>query len=366
MPKRTMHITLLIHSKIAVFEWGKIIVDLFNAHTAKNKYTLSTVCDAYSITDFDSPIVIVGVDSVWLNGVFDLLNSRKSKTVLMLGMAHKNYEYVNHVSADQRITTAKCLDMLLNRGRTRTAFFGEQKNDTSDRLKSLTFSERFSPDDVYVAENDIGETFERLLSNINRYDSIVCANDVMAIYLISRFRALGTDIPKRLYLVGNGDLWLSAHVTPSLTTVSYNSEAMVKMAIRICEDLCEYDDFGSVNINVSARIIQRASTGAVQDETNDDKYPQHKRETYTEIYGERLCPELSEIVSLNRTLSACSDDQIKVLRYWINDVSVDRISDELFISRDTVKYHLKNLYKQLNVHSKNELMKLVNKYGLTL
>lgn len=84
-------------------------------------------------------------------------------------------------------------------------------------------------------------------------------------------------------------------------------------------------------------------------------------------YGcEVLCRELSRIVSLDRALSTCSEDQMFVLRSWIAGESVECIAEKMFISSDTVKYHLKNLYKRLDIHSINELTELVTNYGLTL
>lgn len=358
-------ITLLVHSKIAVFDWGKTYMELFAVQAAKNKHVLITVYDVDKITDFGSPVVLLGVESAWLDNAIEKLRSKRSKIILLHGITLKNYEYINHIATDQRIITAKCLELLRKQGRTHTAFFGEQKNDTSDRIKTLAFCEQFSGDDVYTVENSVEECFERLLKNLDRYDSIVCANDVMAIYLLSRFRAMGIPIPERLQLIGNANMWLGAHVTPSLTTVSCNSEAVVKLAFQLCKTLCEFENIGSVNISMSVQIIPRRSTGNEQDKTDEENGIYYKRGAVADQNNENLSRELSEIVLIDKVFSACTEKQISVLRCWIAGDTVDRISEKVFISRDTVKYQLKNLYKQLNIHSKNELMELVNKYGLS-
>lgn len=363
--QKALRITLLVHSKIAVFEWGKTLIELFTAQAIKNKYVLTTVCDADDITELDCPVVILGVDSEWLNATLDKLNFRKSKLVLIHGAAHKNYEYVSHISADQQVTVQNCMNLLNEQGRTRTAFFGVQKNDTSDMTKALAFSKRFSHQDVYLTESNIEDCFERLLKNLDNYDSIICSNDVMAIYLLSRFRALGINIPERLHLIGNGNLWLSSHVTPSLTTVSYNAEVTAKLALQMCETLRDFEDVGSINMSLSTQLIRRGSTGEPCIRQCLDDQRLHKRGAYMEYEGETLCHELSEIASLNQSLSACSQDQLSILRSWVAEESVDCIAEKLFLSSDTVKYHLKILYKLLDIHSKAELKELVNRYGLT-
>ena len=364
--QEALRITLLVHSRIAIFEWGKSVIDLFTAQAIKNKYTLTLVYDAEEITAPDTPVVIIGVDSEWLHLTLDKLNLQRNKIILIHGIAHKDYEYVSHISADQRVTVQKSLNLLKEKKRTRTAFFGVQKNDSSDITKALAFSECFPSEDVYHVENSVEECFERLHKELERYDSIICSNDVMAIYLIARFRALGINVPERLYLIGNGNLWLSSHVTPTLTTVSYNPEVTARLALQMCENLHDFENIGSINMSVSAQLIERGSTEKAIGYQSFDSQASHKRGAYIEYGSEAVYRELSEIVSLDRVLSTCSEDQLYVLRAWIAGDSVECIAEKMFISPDTVKYHLKTLYKLLDIHSKNELTELANNYGLTL
>ena len=360
------HITLLVHSKIAVFEWGKVIIDLFTAQANKNKYILNTVYDISEVADFDSPVMVLGVDSVWLDGVLEKLNSKKCKIILFFGTEHKKYEYVSHISSDHGVGTKKAIQLLRERDKRNPALFGIQKNDTSDQTKALVFSDYYPRKDIYCTENGISECFDRFFSNVDQYDSVICANDVMAIYLLSRFRDLGIDVPKKLYLVGNGNLWLGAHVTPSITTVYSNPGATVRLALQICSILCEFDDLDSVDASISTQLIPRGSTADVCEAESADLLSAQTRSPYDEIRDELLCPELLEIVTLDRKLSACSADQLSVLGAWISGVPIDRIAERLFISDNTVRYHLKTLYRILNIHSKSELLRIVNKYGLKL
>jgi len=359
-------ITLLVHSRIAMFEWGRIIIDFFTANAIKNKYVLTTVCDADEVSPTDFPVVILGVDSEWLCSTLDKLRAEGNKIILIYGIDRNNYEQVSHITADQRAVVQKSLQLLREQGRERTAFFGVQKNDSSDMTKALVFSEHFPAEDVYSIESTVEECYERLQERLDRYDSIICSNDIMAIYLLTRFRALGIDIPERLHLIGNGNLWLSSHVTPPITTVAYNYEAAAKIALQMCESLSEFESLGSVNVSISNQILKRESTATASTSLYFDSQAPHKRGTYMAYESEEICNELSEIISLDRALSTCSDDQAFVLRSWICGDPIERIAEKMFISADTVKYHLKALYKLLGIHSKTELTELVDKYGLKL
>ena len=363
---KVAQITLLVHSQIAVFEWGKVIIDLFAAQAYKNVFKLNTVFDLSEVTDFNSPVMVLGVDSVWLDSVLEELNSKKCRTILFYGTAHKNYEYVSHISSGQGVSTKKAIQLLSERGRMCPALFGIQKNDTSDQIKANVFSEHFPVQDVYCVESGISECFDRFFSNLGKYDSVICANDVMAIYLISRFRELGMDIMDKLYLVGNGNLWLGAHVTPSITTFCSNSCATVQLALQICSILREFDDLDTIDASISTQLIPRESTADVCNQECTDSLSAQARNAYVEPRDKLLCSELWEIVTLDRKLSACSKDQLSVLSAWISGASIDRIAESLYISDNTVRYHLKSLYRLLNIHSKSELLQIANKYGLTL
>tara|TARA_R110001632_G_scaffold64960_15_gene154261 strand:+ start:2557 stop:3165 length:609 start_codon:yes stop_codon:yes gene_type:complete len=54
--------------------------------------------------------------------------------------------------------------------------------------------------------------------------------------------------------------------------------------------------------------------------------------------------------------------EVDVLKCLVNNQSNPEISEDLFISLNTVKYHAKNIYKKLNVHSKVEIKKKVSAF----
>ncbi len=58
-------LTLLVHTKIASFEWGKTVIEVFQRHAVRNKLTLRTVYRWQDVADSDM-VVLVGVDKPWL------------------------------------------------------------------------------------------------------------------------------------------------------------------------------------------------------------------------------------------------------------------------------------------------------------
>ena len=60
------------------------------------------------------------------------------------------------------------------------------------------------------------------------------------------------------------------------------------------------------------------------------------------------------------TKSNLSDREIEVLKLLASGKSYQSIGDELFISRNTIKFHIKNIYEKLQVQNKEQAIKKAN------
>jgi DNA-binding NarL/FixJ family response regulator len=58
--------------------------------------------------------------------------------------------------------------------------------------------------------------------------------------------------------------------------------------------------------------------------------------------------------------SQLNERQQEILQCIFNGMSYKLIADKLFISADTVRYHVKNIYEILHVHSRDELISKTN------
>ena len=355
-------IILLAHSKIIAFEWGKILIDIFQRQTAKKKIPLHVIYRWQDVKNTQAPVIVVGVDSEWLQEVFTHLDHLKLHAISLNGK-WENEDAISHISADQQALVRQCISLLRTSNRTQTAFFGVQKNDTSDHLKALAFEKFFDKEDVYFVDESVEIACGKLLKNVDKYDSVICANDVMAIYLLKRCRALNIQIPEKLFLIGNGNLWLSEHVTPSLTTITYNPEAMVDLTLYVQRILEKFPASKPIQAHLNGSIVERESTSATTQSVQvRTEYAHYTMDSPSQF----PCPELAQICNLDRILSLASKEKYEILKLVFNGVSYSEIAKKIFLSEDTVHYHIKKVYKQLNIHSKNEFIDMLNAYGIVL
>ena len=64
--------------------------------------------------------------------------------------------------------------------------------------------------------------------------------------------------------------------------------------------------------------------------------------------------------SKNKVLDALTEREHEIAKTILDGLSYKLIADELKISIDTVRAHIKNIYKKLNINSKSELFKMFN------
>lgn len=69
-----------------------------------------------------------------------------------------------------------------------------------------------------------------------------------------------------------------------------------------------------------------------------------------------------DIINKNQLSQITNTEYIVIQHIW-NAKSTQQIADELHISKNTLKTHLKNIYSKLDVHSKTELISYIRNIG---
>lgn len=94
------------------------------------------------------------------------------------------------------------------------------------------------------------------------FSAIVCANDLMAIGVLSACKDAGIRVPEDLSVAGCENILMSSHTTPALTTVHYPRRLSGFMAIDQMIKLKEdQDQPGTSSTILEHKLIIRESTG---------------------------------------------------------------------------------------------------------
>ena len=64
------------------------------------------------------------------------------------------------------------------------------------------------------------------------FTALFCANDETAIGAMQALREAGKRIPEDISIIGFDDIAMAAHLTPALTTIRVNKEALGAIAVK--------------------------------------------------------------------------------------------------------------------------------------
>lgn len=164
-------------------------------------------------------------------------------------------------------------DYLHRKGRRRVAIITGQDGrarqrasafiDAALRLGIVGNGSSTVPTRVVAAPTTMGSGragLDHLLARHPDIDAIFCSSDLLALGVLTQARALGIDVPRRLGVVGFGDLAFAAHTHPALTTVRIDGTAIGRQAARFVVDRVERREVGERVIDIGFSISERETT----------------------------------------------------------------------------------------------------------
>lgn len=100
----------------------------------------------------------------------------------------------------------------------------------------------------------------RILQAHPEVDAIFASSDLLALGVLTEARERGIDVPKRLAVVGFGDLKLLAGVTPALTTVRIDGARIGTVAAEFIIARAEGREVGERVVDVGFSVVARETT----------------------------------------------------------------------------------------------------------
>lgn len=185
---------------------------------------------------------------------------------------------VDHVMIDNIAAAAEATAGLLASGRQRIAFLGHERrglsNTTGQRLagyKQAIKAAGMSLDrrlylrvDDYAPESGrmaVRQAIERGIE----FDAVMCRDDLLALGALHGLAELRRSVPDDVAVIGWDDLAIAGHLTPPLSSVAPDKDALARQATRLLiERLNGYHGPGRHEL-VPYRLVERASSAVSAD-----------------------------------------------------------------------------------------------------
>lgn len=176
--------------------------------------------------------------------------------------------HIPFVGVDDAHGVREVLGHLKERGARRIAMLSNTGSDLSS-VKRVTEARRAAPEfGMELADSDVLEcnhsvesarsAVSTLINGGNRWDAIVCLNDLLAIGAITELRHRGFGIPEDIMVTGFDDIQFAELMRPSVTTLRQPLAEIARQGVELLLD--ESDSELPKRTLVKGKLVIRQST----------------------------------------------------------------------------------------------------------
>lgn len=313
-------------------------------------------------------VLAVGYSAHWLASTCKEINARGALPVLVNAdnNVFNNLEKVGgYVSFNVQKAVYEVMLNLVASGRQRIAFLSAHNSAYSDDVKIYEFlrlanlwhmpvDER----DVFT-DNNIAESFSKLLPSISTYDALFCSSDAGAVYALNALKQNGISAPGDIAVIGYGNSRISATPALSLTTVENNYVELGRQAVKLHRLLQKNTDISMASITVDCPIIYRNTFQQPQNTAQKTIFARAVNEP-----SYLADPDFMSVLQAEELLKNWDTADRKIARGLLENKTISNIADALPSSVSSVKYRIKKMLIYANLKNKSELVSLIKKYHL--
>ena len=261
--------------------WAHILHGAANAaHKANVRVTYQTLSLSQTSYMLLSKLHDMRVGGMLLVGPAEIATVRTIQTASIPLVLVDNYvnlpeQPVDSVQSDNFEGARAAVNYLIKHGHRQIAFIGGYTTQPPNRI--YTFERRkegyiTSLHDANLPVNellieacnvsqptDIAAACKRLLEKQTPISAIFCVNDATAITVMKTLREQGIQVPNDISIVGFDDVDTAAHLTPALTTIRVNKEAMGAAAVKMLVERVADPNAISATLILNVELIERES-----------------------------------------------------------------------------------------------------------
>lgn len=312
------------------------------------------------------PIMIPTPVTALLLPIVEECNRQGVQVIVPNGFLNIGERYRYHcVKGDFYGAVANVLHGLRRADKGSTAIFGMNTNSQEDVLITDAFVAQNTgiSNAVFCNDGSVRDCFDRFFEARSNFNSIICVNDYVAIYLISRMRKLDPDYLEKTYIVSFSNTLLSRLYTTPFTSLAPDMDAL-GCAVGDIYKLVKRSgaSYRAITIYVGYKIYQRGTTPGCFDELPHDYVPYESRNVFFPTINEfneatayNADPELARLPHIEICLNRLTRVELAILMMLLQGSNNTQIGEELFLSGETVRYHLNKMRSFFGCGTREEM-----------
>ncbi len=354
-----MLIPVLTEPNFRSYLWAKQTLEGITQEATRRKYkTVTLDAEAYDTIDYDKlfgderrMIIVIGTSISWMPKALTFFNSKQiesifisfdpAETSLPTGMVRMDY-----VGAISHLINYLSIDC----GKKSIALYGYNPNSSADNIK-LRYFKRWkeqmhneAADDIFYNLADLEGCYSRFSKHVQRFDAVICANDIVGVSLLSMLKRDSIKVPDDMFVTAFGDSKISELVDPPLTIATLDHPEMGRQAVLLFSHLCKMPATSSVSSRVRSKLIIRASTACITDTDAEHKLlPGSDADAFENAINFYSDPEAERLLRAEMLINACDDIDMRLIKGLLDGESMDSLEREMYLTASALQYRKKRL-----------------------
>ncbi len=351
------------------------IIQGIRAAATRSSVRLSLVSDKdfekLKIDQLPPIAVVTGSNMPFIREVLAALSNHGKKALLSGSDSDQFGEGFFCVTPSRRAETQQMVNYLFKCGKQRIALVGFGVNSINDNFRYHAAMSAvaacgipMSYKDAWLWQNDPKEIFDDFLDVCQRYDAVLCPNDVMAVCLLNVCAKRGINVPRDLFVASFGNMAIGRYYRPSITSMTMDM-------LRVGEQTFHLWRFLMTNANarenafratVPSRILVRETTMNLTIGTDAQIVSPSSASGVMEVdrfYDNKM---IAELVGIEKCIIQRDQVDMRIVAGLMDGQSYEQICDELFISSSTLRYRLNKIYADVGVKKRKEFEELMRSH----
>lgn len=303
------------------------------------------------------PVLVVGNDSRWLENALSQLMSRGAQPVVVNASMLPGRRFrCSGVVFELEEMMLHCIEMLRRSGHKHTVLLGVNPASVTDKVKCDFFA---YPEEVVWAAGRLDDCVTEFIQTLHEknYDSVICANDTVAICLIRHLLERGFSLPEDLYIIGMGNSYVGEKLRVPLTSIMFNYYEMGEMAVQLYHNIKNNRIPCHMMVSLPCHLVVRESAPLYSSVSDSQALPM-MREGENQYFESS---EVQDIISMEAVLQACDETDREILFGLAKGESCEEIAERLYFSSRAVRYRIKNLVQKCGFSSRLSLETVLKK-----
>ncbi len=304
--------------------------------------------DSYFTDGKPRVVCVIGSSKSWLKDVCRYLDQRNIEVLLICHSPLKEPLTRGSIMNDYHSGVEQLISHLRDCGCTKTALYGYYPDSLTDELKLSAYREHFGDRSVFQNVGSLEACYRQFRKQLEKFDSVLCVNDITALSLANYLRRDGIAIPDRIQLACFSSSKLPQLYKPSITSIVMNYHLIGRQTVSAYSYIMRGNSKIRLNIEVPGELVLRDSTRPVSKSTSLSGRTAVSPAPHPNFFKDS---EVNDFSRLNLLIGACDKYDLEIIGRYLANQSTAQIAEALCYSQESIRYRIRCLANIIGLDS---------------